>query len=292
MVITGKQRLDALKSALFIPADRADFIAKAPTRDADAIILDLEDGVSVGNKQMARDAILSASESLAKKNIGVLVRINDDTVQAEQDLRASVNLYTHCIVIPKVETPAQINALSAQLDQLESQQGLPAGHTQILAFIESPTGLQHAFDIANASPRLMGLSLGTEDFSASLNATPNRETLYYPCQKIVFAARAAGIQPLGFAGSIADFNDMDAFANTITLSRDMGFRGACCIHPKQVAVLNSRFSASAEELADAQAIVTLFEEAQLQSKGAIAYKSQMIDAPVYARALAMLNDAN
>lgn len=280
--------LESLRSILFVPADRSDFISKAPSRGADAIILDLEDGVADANKEVAREHLQPVAETLAAQGLTVFVRINSEPQLAELDLVASIDANTSAVVVPKVESTEELQLLSNKLSEIEKRRGLDEGHTRLVAFIESPTALNRVFDIAAASPRLVGLSLGTEDFCDAIGAVPNRDTLYFPCQQIVLAAHSAGIQPLGFVGSIADFSDMTAFAHTVRLSRNMGFRGACCIHPKQVAVLNEGFSPSAGEIEDAQAVVSLFEEAQQQRRGAVAYKGQMIDAPVYSRALTIL----
>ncbi len=265
-----------------------DFVAKAQTRGADAIILDLEDSVASANKSLARANLAEASELLARQGMAVLVRVNGDADLLDEDLNAAIGKHVHGLVVPKVESAQQLQRLSEKIDSLEKHKGLVCGASRILAFIESPIGLHRVHEIAASSTRLFALSLGTEDFTAAIGAVPNRETLYYPCQQIVFAAHSVGIQPLGFCGSIADFSDMDAFAGIIKASRDMGFRGGCCIHPNQVLILKKEFSPNDTEIADAKAIVDLFEQAIKDGKGAVSYKGKMVDVPVYKRAQALL----
>lgn len=280
--------LETLTSALFIPANRDDFIAKAHSRGASAIILDLEDSIAEDCKQAARENVKAASETIASQGVYVLVRINSSWRQAVRDLEASIGNHVHAIVIPKASSAEHVQAVAEVVTELEAERGMTIGHTRLLAYIESAAALKNAPAIAAASPRVFALSLGTEDFSVDIGALPNRQTLYRPCQDIVYAACAAGVQPLGFAASIAAFSDMDSFREVISLSRDMGFRGACCIHPKQVEVLNQGFLPTAPEVAHAQAIVDCFDSAVAQGLGAVAYQGEMIDAPVYARAQAVL----
>ena len=277
-----------IKSALFLPANRNDFIGKAHSRGATAIILDLEDSVADANKQEARENVAQASALLASQGMGVLIRTNSSWRLAVRDLEVCIGENVHCVVVPKASSSYHIQAVDEVITEIEIEKGLPVGHTKLIAFIESPEALGKATSIAQASDRLVGLSLGTEDFSTEVGSIPNRQTLYGPCQQIVFAARSAGIQPLGFATSIADFEDMEAFQETIVISREMGFRGACCIHPKQVQVLNKEFSPTAAEIENAEGIIAAFDEAVAKGLGAIAYKGQMIDAPVYNRAKMLL----
>lgn len=277
-------KLAAIKSALFIPANRNDFVAKAHTRAADAIILDLEDSVVDECKQGARDNIASASAILAQQNLGVMVRINSNLDHVSADLQASVGVNVDCIVIPKAESAKHIQKIAEAISAIESSKNLDLGKTKLLAFIESPTGLQHAHEIAASSERMFALTLGTEDFSAAMNSVPEPDILFYPFQQIALAARAAGIEPLGFNCSIAEFSDLELLRKAVQQARRMGFRGACCIHPKQVNVLNQEFSPATEELEHAERVVACFEEALKQGIGAVAYKGEMIDLPVYERA--------
>ncbi|WP_342806379.1 CoA ester lyase [Alteromonas sp. M12] len=286
------KELDSIKSALFMPATKSDFVAKAHKTGADAIILDLEDSIAVDQKISARECIQGASAEIANQGLVVMVRINSEWRLAVRDLETSIGKNVQCIIVPKASSEEHIKIIDEIVTELEMEKGLTIGSTKLLAFIESPSALDKAHSIAAASARLVGLSLGTEDFSTVVGAKPNRATLYAPCQQIIFAAYSAGIRAFGFPDSIANFADVEGFRETIKLSRDMGFRGACCIHPTQVKIINQEFSPSAEEIQDAVAIVSNFENAQKNGSAAIAYKGQMIDAPVYARAKRLLETIN
>ena len=143
-------------------------------------------------------------------------------------------------------------------------------------------------DIAVSTPRLAALILGSEDFSASAGMEPVADGLLYPNQQIVFAARSAGIMPLGFVGSIAEYSDKQAFRQTIARSRKLGLMGGFCIHPDQVAIMNEGFSPARAEIEQADGLLEVFARAQQQGLGAAEYNGKMIDAPVVARARDLL----
>lgn len=286
-----EQRFSVFRSALFLPANRHDFISKAASRGADAIVLDLEDSVVPGAKEAARSGIATSVELLREQGLLVFVRINGGELAA-MDLAACVSAGIGCVIVPKVESAAQILDIHRQLIDLESKYGVASGKTKLIAFIESPLGLLNAHAIASANKRVLGLSLGTEDFSAAVGSAATPEMLFHPCQQVLLAARAANKRPLGFIGSIADYSDIGEFRKVIKRSRLMGFRGACCIHPKQVDILNQEYSPSESELADATAVITVFEEALKAGKGAVALKGRMIDEPVYQQAKSILAAAD
>jgi len=135
---------------------------------------------------------------------------------------------------------------------------------------------------------VVAISLGAEDFALSVGMLPEPEGLFYPKQHTIFAARAAGIQPLGFIGSIADYRDQDAFRAIVRRSRRLGFVGASCIHPLQVSVLNEEFAPTAEEVAQAERMVAVYDAALAAGTGAVEFEGRMIDIPVVERARRVL----
>ncbi|HUN49103.1 MAG TPA: aldolase/citrate lyase family protein, partial [Stellaceae bacterium] len=143
-------------------------------------------------------------------------------------------------------------------------------------------------EIARAHPRIVAMTLGAEDFALSVGMLPEAEALFFPKQQMIIAARAAGILPLGFLGTVADFRDLDAFRATIRRSRRIGFAGASVIHPSQVAILNEEFSPAADEVAHAERVVAAYEKATAAGVGAITVDGKMIDVPVVERAQALL----
>ena len=276
------------RSMLFIPAHRDDFVGKASQRGADAYILDLEDSVPEAQKEQARGAVVNAADIVAQNGAAALVRINQDLNQATADLEACIHPRVQAIVVPKVVSGSQIQALSNLIDKLEAQRGIVAGHTRLIAQIECVHGLGNLDDIAQSCDRLLGMSLGSEDFSASAGMEPTPEGLLAPNQAIVFACRRAGILPFGFPASIADYSDIERFRNTIHFARQLGFVGALCIHPSQVAILNDEFAPSDAEIERARALIDAYEQGLSEGKGAVEFEGSMVDAPVVTRARELL----
>lgn len=279
------------RTALFIPVHIEKFVAKAHTRGADAYILDMEDSVPLAQKDEARTCIVPAAKTVAQDGADALVRINLDESLAMLDLEAAVDESVRAIVVPKVETAEQIQRLAAKIDELEQLKGMAKGHTAMIAMIESVDALPRLDDIAEAHPRVVAMTLGSEDFSATAGMQPLPQTLLLPNQMLAFACRRANIMPLGFPGSIADYSDIDAFRETIKFAKQLGFVGAFCIHPKQVVVLNEELTPSEEEIADAKGLLAAFEEGIAAGKGAVEYKGKMIDLPVVERARELLRNA-
>lgn len=268
------------RSLLFIPVHVDKFVAKAHTRGADAYILDLEDSVPLAEKSIARGKVISAAEQVSIDGAAALVRINLDEHMAQLDLEASIDTSVAAIVIPKVESAEQVVSIAEKIDQLEQERGIQANHTCLIAMIESVEALPKLDEIATAHPRVISVTLGSEDFSASAGMHSIPETLLLPNQMIAYACRRAGISPLGFPGSIADYSDIAVFRKTIQFANKLGFVGAFCIHPKQAVVLNEELMPSAEAVNNAKGLIEAFEKGLAEGRGAVEYKGKMIDMPV------------
>jgi len=280
------------RTALFIPVHIEKFVAKAHTRGADAYILDLEDSVPLEQKLEARKCVIPAAKTVSQQGAAALVRINLDSRFAMDDIESAIDESVKAIVIPKVESAAQVRLFSERITELEKERALPEGHTVIIAMIESVDALPVLDDIANADPRVVAMILGSEDFSATAGMVPMPQTLLLPNQMLAFACRRANIMPLGFPGSIADYSDIDEFTKTIRFAKQLGFVGAFCIHPTQVAVINKELTPTEEEIAHAKGLLLAFEEGLAAGKGAVEYKGKMIDLPVVARAKELLRNNN
>ncbi|KZY29208.1 MULTISPECIES: CoA ester lyase [unclassified Oleiphilus] len=279
------------RTALFIPVHIEKFVAKAHTRGADAYILDLEDSVPLEQKAEAREYVVPAAKTVSQDGAAALVRINLDERFAMDDVVASVSEHVSAIVVPKVESADQLRKFAAKISKLEQERNIPQGHTAIIAMIESVDALPKLDEIASADPRVVAMTLGSEDFSATAGMQPLPQTLLLPNQVLAFACRRANIMPLGFPGSIADYSDIDAFTETVKFAKQLGFVGAFCIHPKQVEVINAVLTPSAEEVEHAEGLLAAFEAGLAAGKGAVEYKGKMIDLPVVERARELLRNA-
>jgi citrate lyase subunit beta/citryl-CoA lyase len=269
---------------MFVPVNVDKFVQSAHTRGADAIILDLEDSILPKDKTRARTLVAEAAPKVARSGADVVVRINRPWRLCLRDLEAVVSREICALMLPKAESADHVRLVAEVLDELEAERGLPQGHTQIVAMIESAGAFFRALEIAAAHARVIALTLGAEDFALSVGMVPEAEGLFYPKQQIVIAARAAGVLPLGFIGTVADYKDLDAFRATVRRSRRLGFMGASVIHPSQIEILNAEFRPSPEEVQQARKVVEAFEAAASENRGAIEVDGKMVDIPVVERA--------
>jgi citrate lyase subunit beta/citryl-CoA lyase len=238
-----------------------------------------------------RRQLQAAVPLLRQGGAAALIRINAPPEQWEADLSAACLSGVSAIVLPKVNAAADVASIATRLDALEQSRGLAAGSVRLIAQIEHVSALPHLDDIARSAPRLLGMILGSEDFSVSAGMDPIPQTLFLPNQQIVFACRRAGILPFGFPASIADYTELDVFRSQVRLARQMGFVGAFCIHPAQVAILNQEFSPSPADIEAARGVIAAFDAAVRAGQGADSYRGQMIDPPVVARAHEVLRRA-
>jgi citrate lyase subunit beta/citryl-CoA lyase len=276
------------RSLLFVPANNGRFIDKAHTRGADAIILDLEDSVPAHERPDARRTLMESAGLAARAGADVLVRINAEPEESAADLDAAVHAGVDALLVPKVEDPETLHGLSADVALLEAQRGMAIGSVRFVVLVESAAGLLHAEAIARADTRNVALELGGEDFALSTGMVPDAETLALPKQMALYAARAAGLMPLGILGSIADYADLDAYRVTAERSRRFGFEGAACIHPSSVSILNDVFTPSPAQAAHAQRVVDAYADAQRAGSGALSVDGKMVDVPVVERAQKLL----
>jgi citrate lyase subunit beta/citryl-CoA lyase len=283
------QPLPVWRSLLFVPVTERRFVDGAARRGADAIILDLEDSVAPSQKEGARTLVLEAAAIVSRGGADVVVRINRPWRLAVRDVEAAVGPGIRALALPKSDSPEHVQMIAEIVDEVERERGMTPGATGLIAMVETAAALFRIAEIARAHPRLVGLNLGAEDFALSAGIVPEAEGLFMPKQLCVFAARAAGIMPLGFIGTVADYRDLDAFRETIRRSRRLGFIGASVIHPSQIAILNEEFRANAAEIDHARRIVAAYDRALAEGVGAVTVDGRMIDVPIVERARLLLD---
>ena len=273
------------RSLLYVPVTNERFVEKAAGRGADAIKLDLEDSIPPAEKPAARKALRDAAQVISNAGTEVLVRINRPWRLAVQDLEAAVWPEVSGLCLPKLESADHLAFLDETVEELERERGLELGTICFMGLIETPRGLSNVREIAKASPRLKGLSLGQEDYSAALGMPSlGPGDLVEDMRLVQRAAREAGILPLGFAGSIAEITDMEAFRASADRARTLGMEGASCVHPAQVPILNAVFSPTEAEIETAEAMVAAYDAAMAEGLGAVSFRGKMIDVPVVERA--------
>ncbi len=273
---------------LSVPGSSERFIGKARDVPTDAIAFDLEDSVATADKEAARRLVASVLPDFPADGRELWVRPNAlDSGLIEADLDAVVGPGLHGVHLPKADDPQTLSQVDHYLTYLERVRGLAPGSVRLMAWIESARALSQVEQICLASPRLDGVSLGSEDYTASLGVrrTKDAAELSYARARLANAAAAAGCAALD--GPEADFRDLPLFERQALTARAVGFDGKFCIHPDQVALANRAFAPDEREIARARRVADAFEAAG-ERAGAIAVDGAMVDRPVYLRALQVL----
>lgn len=281
--------LPVWRSILFVPVHRQKFVLAAHSRGADAIQLDLEDSVPPADKCHARAQLLQAVEHLSAHRVPIIVRVNRALDLCVEDVVAAVRSGVNAICLPKVMGAEHVRLLDELITQREIRAGLNPGGVRIIALVETIQALLQVEDIARACPRLGAIALGSEDLSLDAGFEPTPENLFAPCQRLIYAARAAGIRAYGFPGSIAEYSDKTYFQNQLQIAKTMGFDGAFCIHPKQVSVINSVYKPNPADIEQAQRIVAAYQRSTKEQLGAVEVDGKMVDLPVVERAKQLLD---
>jgi citrate lyase subunit beta/citryl-CoA lyase len=274
------------RSSLIMPVNVPAFVEKAHSRGADAICLDLEDSIPPGEKDRARTLVRVAIPMVARGGADVTVRINRPWELGREDLDAVIWPGLAGINFPKPETVEELQRVDAEIGRLERARGIPAGTVQIGTSIESVAGFFNARALAHATPRLVAIGQGSEDFALDLEIEPTAEglELLYPKLFVVLLAREAGLYPMGTMRGVADFRDVDGYRRAVESARSVGYRGSSCIHPSQVPILNEGFSPTAAEVEHARRVIDVYEEAEVRGRASVALDGKMIDIPVVVRA--------
>ena len=285
--------MKAARSLLAVPATRRKMAEKALASAADAVFLDLEDAVAPDSKAEARKDIVCALKELEWRGRPTVFRANAlDTPYFYRDLIEVVEQAgdsLDAVMIPKVNRPEDLHVVSTLLSQLELAMDLEKGRIEIEAQIESAEGLANVDSIARATGRLTALHFGPGDFAASVSmpqtsigvmdewdeAYPGHR-FHYAMQRIVVAARAAGLRVLD--GPVADYGDEEGLGRSCLIARSLGFDGKWCIHPAQIGIVNETFSPTARDVEWAKKVVAAYEEANATGSGSVSVDGHMVDA--------------
>jgi citrate lyase subunit beta/citryl-CoA lyase len=283
-----KPGLPVWRSLMYVPVNVEKYVDKAHTRGADCIQLDLEDSVPAAEKDSARMLVPKAASRVRRGGADVVVRINRPLDLAVRDLEAVIGPDVDGIAVTKAQGADHLRLLDELVGELELRRGLKPGHTRFIAMVETPQAFFRMSEIAQAVPRLAAMNIGGEDFALENGMAPVEETLLMPKQQMVFAARSAGLMPLGFIASVAGFGDWAAFGAMVRRSRQFGFMGAGCIHPGQVPIVNAEYTPSDGEIAFAKRVIEENVTAEAAGRASFALDGKMIDVPVVNRARRLL----
>lgn len=264
------------RSLLFIPGNNPGMIQNAGVFDADGIIIDLEDAVSLEEKDAARLLVIEALKSFSYERGEVILRINPyGTVNFEKDLKILLELPIHTILLPK----ATVESITTLGDYL-NQKGLPF---KIIALIESPQGVEESYEILKHD-RCDGVMLGGEDLTVSIGIerTKSGQEILYPRLRLVNAAKA--VEKTVIDTPFTDTTDDEGLFNDANFARSVGFDGKAAIHPKQVETINRQFSPTRSAIEKALKIMQAQKQAALQNLGVFSVDGKMVDRPIILRA--------
>ncbi len=275
------------RSRLYLPGNQPKMFINAGLHKPDAVILDLEDSVAVAEKDAAQVVVRNALRQVNFYGSERMVRINQGQLGLE-DLEWIVDHNVHVILIPKVESPDQVIAVDERISQILSRcrtADEDSARPFIMPIIESALGGFKALEIATASPNIVGLALGLEDYTADIGTQRTLEgrESFWLRSVIVNAARAAGIQPIDTVFS--DVGDMEGLRESVIEAKSLGFDGKGCIHPRQILPIHEAFAPSQSEIDKATKIVIAFDKAERDGLGVVSLGSKMVDPPVVKRAL-------
>jgi citrate lyase subunit beta/citryl-CoA lyase len=284
---SAKDRLR--RSRLYLPGNEPKYFVNAGLHGPDAVILDLEDSVHHAEKDAARLLVRNALRAVDFGTAERMVRINQLPLGLS-DLEEIIPQSPDLILIPKVETAAQVAEVDTAIARITAKHGITRP-IWLMPIIESALGIENAFAIATASERICALTIGLEDYTADLGVvkTVSGNESLYARQRLVNAAHAAHTQAIDSV--FGDVADTDGLLHWGEGSRAMGFEGMGCIHPMQIEVIHRAFAPSSTELEKALKIVAAFEAAQAQGLGVVSLGSKMIDASVVHRAIKLVERA-
>ena len=279
------------RSLLFLPGNTPNMLINGGALRADAVILDCEDSVAPEEKDAARLLVRNALRTL-EFGCETVVRINfPDSDPGEKDLETLVPCSPDLLMPPKSATAEGIRRLDEKITELEKKNGLPVGKIGLIPLIETALGVENAFAIATASKRVAGLFLGGEDLSADLRCqrTKSGEEILYARERLVMAARAAGVE--AYDTPFTDAYDDEGLVTDAKFARRLGFSGKAAVAPRHIAAINGIFSPSKAEIAYAEEVLAAIAEGERLGKGAVSLRGKMIDPPIVERAKQTLEAA-
>lgn len=285
------------RSFLFAPGNVPRRIEKALTLEADAVIVDLEDSVALSEKAATREAVAQALRR-PRRGRGY-VRVNaPSTPFCYGDLVATIHGKVDGVVLPKVESAADLHAIDWLLWSLELERGIPEGSIDLMPQIETAAGVHRIDRVLQANRlrpyrapwRVKRVAFGAADYGHELGLTVSLDEIELADARarVVLASRAAGLE-----GPIDSpwfhFKEPEGFARALERSRRSGYQGRLCVHPDQIAPVNAAYRPSDAELARAERIVAAFKAAEARGEAAVQVDGEMVDYPVAYRAQALLD---
>lgn len=278
---------------LYVPGSNPGMLADAMIYGADSIMFDLEDSISLKEKDSARLLVYRAVKTLDYKGTELVCRVNAlDSPYGKKDVEAMVAAGIDVIRMPKTEMADEVKEMVALIEQFEEKYKITK-KVKVMAAIESALGILNAYEIAKASDRLIGIAIGAEDYVTNMKTTRSSTgvELLYARSQLLNAARAAGIAALDTVFS--DVEDTEGFCREVKLIKQLGFDGKSVINPRQIPLVHAIYQPTEAEVNHALAVVEAIKEAEEKGLGVVALKGKMVDKPIVERAerILMLSQA-
>lgn len=272
------------RTMMFVPGANAAMLRDAPLFGADSIMFDLEDSVSLKEKDTSRALVHFALKTFDYSSVETVVRVNGLDSCGALDIEAVVLAGVDVIRLPKTETAQDIIDVEAVIERVERDNGIAVGRTRMMAAIESAEGVLNAREIAKASNRLIGIALGAEDYVTNMKTRryPDGQELFFARSMILHAARAAGIAAIDTVYS--DVNNTEGFQAEVCHIKQLGFDGKSVINPRQIPLVNEIYTPTEKEISHAKQVIWAIREAESKGSGVISLNGKMVDKPIVERA--------
>ncbi|HEP1369115.1 citrate (pro-3S)-lyase subunit beta [Streptococcus pyogenes] len=272
------------RTMMFVPGANAAMLRDAPLFGADSIMFDLEDSVSLKEKDTSRALVHFALKTFDYSSVETVVRVNGLDSCGVLDIEAVVLAGVNVIRLPKTETAQDIVDVEAVIERVERENGIEVGRTRMMAAIESAEGVLNAREIAKASKRLIGIALGAEDYVTNMKTRryPDGQELFFARSMILHAARATGIAAIDTVYS--DVNNTEGFQNEVRMIKQLGFDGKSVINPRQIPLVNEIYTPTKKEIDHAKQVIWAIREAESKGSGVISLNGKMVDKPIVERA--------
>lgn len=272
------------RTMMFVPGANAAMLRDAPLYGADSIMFDLEDAVSLKEKDSARTLVHFSLKTFDYSSVETVVRINSLDTVGVQDIAAMVLAGVNVIRLPKTETAQDIVDVDVEITKVEKANGIAVGTTKMMAAIESAEGVLNAREIAKASTRLIGIALGAEDYVTNMRTRryPDGQELFFARSFILHSARAAGIAAIDTVYS--DVDNEAGFLKEVEMIKQLGFDGKSVINPRQIPLVNKVYAPTEKEIQNAKEVIWGIKEAEAKGSGVISVNGKMVDKPIVERA--------
>lgn len=272
------------RTMLFMPGNNPGMLQNAGILGADSIILDLEDAVSLTEKDSARILVREAIKNVDYSDVEVVVRVNPLTTEyAREDIDVIARVKPDALMIPKA-TEEELIEINSMLDKIEEEESFERESIKLIPLVESAYGVENVYNIIKASKRIVGILLGGEDLTSDLGIkrTKEGEEIFYARNKVAVACKAMKVDAIDTP--FTDTNDFEGLEKDTRKAKSLGMTGKASINPRQIDTIHSVYAPTKEEIRHAERVLEAMEEAKREGKGVFSLDGKMVDAPIINRA--------